>query len=334
MSKFDEFRHVLRSMDGSVTAFESATLLSIIAELRRGDVSDQRLRALQRPSRQAVGSPSSRPTMAPTAKAGKFTAVVQMRGVATYNFEWPGYAFSTLGLARAMHQLGTDPSVENIVLDIDTPGGAVTGTQEAADAVWETRQRKPVVALVNALCASAGYWIGSQCTSIVGVPSADVGSIGVLMLHIDQSKMLADLGIAPTFIYAGPRKTEGNSLEPLSAAAKQFYQGEVDKTYTKFVSSVARGRAVPMEDVRSKMGGGRCFGAEDALRAKMIDAIQTPDSAVAQIASGIIPRRSASLQRPGDEHRARLTELARNQAPDNRDAVLAARARLAILKDS
>jgi signal peptide peptidase SppA len=334
MNKLDKFRGALRAMDGNVTAFESPTLLSIIAELRRGDVSDQRLRALQLPSRSAVGSTSSRPTMSPTAKTGKFTAVVQMRGVATYNFEWPGYAFSTLALARTMHQLGADSSVENVVLDIDTPSGQVTGTEEAADAVWQTCKRKPVVGLVNALCASAGYWIGSQCTRLVGVPSADVGSIGVLMLHVDQSKMLADIGINPTFIYAGKYKVEGNSLEPLSAAAKQFYQAEVDKTYSKFVSSVARGRGVGTDEVRNKMGGGRCFGAQDAIRAKMIDAIQTPDAAVAQVASGIIPTRSASLQRPGDEHRARLAELARDPASTSRDAVLAARARLAVLRES
>jgi signal peptide peptidase SppA len=334
MSRLDDFRAALRSMDGNVTAFESATLLSIIAELRRGDVNEQRLRTLQRPSRQAIGSASSRPTMSPTAKAGKFTAIVQMRGVATYDFDWPGYAFSTLSLARTMHQLGADPIVENIVLDIDTPGGAVTGTQEAADAVWDTRKKKPVVGLVNALCASAGYWIASQCTSIVGVPSSDIGSIGVFMMHVDQSKLLADLGIKPTFIYAGAHKTEGNSLEPLGAAAREFYQGEVNKTYSKFVTSVARGRGVSTDDVRTRMGGGRCFGAQDAIRAKMIDAIQTPDAAIASIASGVVSTRSASVNRSGDDHRSRLAELAANPNPAARRASEIARARLAILKES
>jgi signal peptide peptidase SppA len=326
MNRFDDLRAALRSLDG-VCAFESPTLLSIIAELRRGDVSDQRLRALQRPTRQAMGS-SSRPTMAPTAKAGKYTAVVQLRGVAIYNFDWPPYAFSTLNLARVMNQLGADTTVESIILDIDSPGGMVTGTQEAADAVFAAAKRKPVVGLVNPLCASAAYWIASQCTSLIGVPSADVGAIGVFVLHVDQSKMLSDIGIKPTFIYAGEHKVEGNSLEPLSPSAKQFWQSQVDQTYGDFLKAVARGRGTPVATVRANFGGGRVYAAKDALKSGMIDQIQAPDAAVQQIVAGAVPPRSAIS--PGAEYRARLAELAADPRSMQADEY---RRRLAILSE-
>jgi len=96
------------------------------------------------------------------------------------------------------------------------------------------------------LCASAGYWIGSQCNKLIAVPSADIGSIGVFMLHIEASRMFEKVGITPTFVYAGENKTEANSMEPLSPKAKTFLQREVDETYLQFLSVVARGRGVPV----------------------------------------------------------------------------------------
>jgi ClpP class serine protease len=146
--------------------------------------------------------------------------VLSLHGVAMYDSEWQPYCFSTLLLSQIMGRLAADPQIETIVLDIDTPGGMVTGTQEAADAVFAARRKKRVIGLVNPLCASAGYWIASQCSEIVGVPSADIGSIGVFMCHYDCSAMLADAGIKPTYIFAGEYKTEGNSSEPLARKAR------------------------------------------------------------------------------------------------------------------
>jgi signal peptide peptidase SppA len=329
MSKFDEFRAALRGMDGAC-AFESPTLLSIIAELRRGDVTDQRLRALQRPSRTAIGSLSARPTMTPTGKGGKYTAIVSAHGVALYNFEAQPYAFSTLTLARVINQLSNDPTIENVVIDFNTPGGMVTGTQEASDAVFAAAKKKRVIGLINPLCASAGYWIASQCSSIVTIPTGDVGSIGVFVLHVDQSKMLEDIGLKATFVFAGEHKVEGNSLQPLSAAAKQFWQSQVDQTYADFLKAVARGRNTTVSNVRTSFGGGRCYSAKDALRVGMIDHIQAPDAAIQEIVAGSLPSRSAVGA--GSHHRALLAGLAADhRSPEQKRAAELARHRLAIL---
>ncbi|WP_375779086.1 hypothetical protein ACE103_08635 [Bradyrhizobium sp. ma5] len=75
-----------------------------------------------------------------------------------------------------------------------TAGGQVTGTPEAADAISETRSMKPISGIVDPLAASAGFWIAAQRSELIGVPSSDLGSIGVCMLHIESSKLLhADL---------------------------------------------------------------------------------------------------------------------------------------------
>ena len=233
---------------------------------------------------------SAGPMVIPGGPGQKATAIVPMRGVALYDLDWQPYCFSTLLLAQTMAGLANDPEIGTIVLDIDTPGGAVTGTTEAADAVWAARKRKKVVALINPLCASAGYWIASQASEIVSVPSGDVGSIGVYQLHMDCSAMLADEGIKPTFIYAGEYKVEGNMYEPLGDEAKAYMQGEVDQIYAAFLKAVARGRGVSVDDVRENFGKGRCMLAPVAKRAGLIDEISSIDGALARWGVAAMPR--------------------------------------------
>lgn len=222
------------------------------------------------------------PTIIPAGRGGKATALVSVRGTALYETEFQPIAFSTLLLQQTIRQLAQDPEVGTIVLEIDSPGGVVTGTQEAADAIFEARQTKRVVALVNPLAASAAYWIASQAHEIIAVPSADVGSVGVFMMHADCSGMMEASGIAPTFIFAGQYKTEGNPFEPLTAEARDFLQGEVDGIYRQFIRAVARGRDVPTSKVEADFGQGRTFTADVARKAGMIDRVATINTAFAR----------------------------------------------------
>jgi signal peptide peptidase SppA len=321
---FDQLRAAIRGMDGKVVAFESPTLLSILAELRHGDVSDQRLRTLQRAGSLFAGS---KPTMMPTSRSGRFTAVIPVHGIATYDLEYQPYAFSNLNLARAVNQAAADPTIDSILLDIDSPGGYVTGTEESADAIYAARSRKPVVALVNPLAASAAYWIASQAGTIIGVPSADVGSIGVFMCHYDFSGALANAGIKPTFIFAGKHKTEGNPTEPLSADARAFLQSEVNKTFRSFVGAVARGRGITAGAVETSFGGGRVLGAKDALRIGMVDALAAPDAALQRVLSGNIPSRASAAA----FYREQIAQLAQEPPSARHAEAERVRIRLAIL---
>jgi signal peptide peptidase SppA len=175
-----------------------------------------------------------------------------------------------------------DPNVAGIVLDIDSPGGSVYGTEEAAEEVYEARGQKPIVAFANPMAASAAYWIGSQADEIVVTPSGEVGSIGVLALHEDWSRAYDASGVTPTFISAGKFKTEGNELEPLGEEAKAALQSRVDDYYEAFVRAVARGRGMRASDVRSGFGEGRLVGAEEAVKLGMADREGTIDDAIAR----------------------------------------------------
>jgi ClpP class serine protease len=115
-------------------------------------------------------------------------AVIQVQGGQTPRGSWFGTSLS--GLAGQVRRAAADADVASIVLDIDSPGGTVSGTPEAAAAVRDAAAQKPVIAIANTLAASAAYWIGSQASEFVMAPSADVGSIGAMILHQDAPVIL------------------------------------------------------------------------------------------------------------------------------------------------
>lgn len=201
------------------------------------------------------------------------TAIIPLHGIATFGLSLPPFAFSTRLLASQVQELTADSSVKKIVLNISSPGGIVYGTPEAAAAIYQARQQKPIMAAVSPFAASAAYWIASQCTSIVATSSADVGSIGVFMLHVSYARALEKAGIEPTYIFAGGRKVDGNSHEPLSKRAREDYQNAVDETYMNFLDDVARGRQTARVFVQRRYGEGRLLNTKDALAAGMIDRV-------------------------------------------------------------
>lgn len=173
--------------------------------------------------------------------------------------------------------------VRAIVLDVDSPGGEVFGTPELAERIYRARGRKPIVAAVNSLMASAAYWIGTAADEVVMTPSGEVGSIGVWSAHIDASKMYQDIGWNVTLIKAGKFKVEGNPFGPLEAEARAFMQSRVDDYFGMFVHAVARHRGRNVAHVRGGFGQGRVLGATQALAEGMIDRVQTVPALVAQL---------------------------------------------------
>lgn len=213
-------------------------------------------------------------------------------------------------LAKAVRRAAADPDVASIVLDVDSPGGTVSGLLEAADAVYEARQAKPIVAVANAMAASAAYWLATQASELVVTPSGTVGSVGVYVMHVDQSAMLEKEGVAVTLIHAGAHKVEGNSYEPLGDEARAEWQRLVDARYTEFVDAVARGRGVARERVEADFGQGRMLLAADAARVGMVDRVATLEQVIADLAAGAMPKKPTRSPRAEHEHRARALRLA------------------------
>jgi len=209
-----------------------------------------------------------------------------------------GYGTSTQSIATQVRALVADPSVKAIVLDVDSPGGSVFGVQEVAEVILAAREVKPVIAHANSLMASAAYWIGAAASEVVASPSALVGSVGVICAHVDESEALKKIGIKVTLVTSGKYKAEADSSQPLSDEARERMQETADSYYAAFVGGVARGRGVPVAQVRTQYGQGRLLTAREGLAAGMVDRIATLDETLVRVLSGKRGQGARALEEP------------------------------------
>ena len=222
---------------------------------------------------------------ASVSKSGGGIAVLPLYGVVTQrgnmvdDVSGPGTA-STQQFSNMLRAALQDETVTQILIDIDSPGGSVYGVAELADEIVSARAQKPVVAIANSLAASAAYWIGCSASEFYVTPGGEVGSIGVWQAHQDYSKAMDEAGVKTTLISAGKFKVEGNPYAPLDEEAQGFKQSRVDDYYAAFTKAVAKGRGVPISQVRDGMGQGRVLGAEAALASSMVDGIATFEDVV------------------------------------------------------
>jgi signal peptide peptidase SppA len=144
-----------------------------------------------------------------------------------------------------------DKKIKSILLDIDSPGGEVSGLFDLVDFIYESREVKPIYAIANDYAFSAAYAIASAASKIFVNRTSGVGSIGVIATHVDVSEMDKKEGIKYTTIFAGDKKNDLSPHEPLSDEAISDLQKEVDRLYGMFVASVARNRNVSTAQIKA-----------------------------------------------------------------------------------
>jgi signal peptide peptidase SppA len=177
-----------------------------------------------------------------------------------------------------------DDDVGAVVLDIDSPGGAVDGIPELAAEIRAMRDTKPIVAMSNTSAFSAAYWLGAQASEFFASPSASVGSIGVLSVHEDHSERFAQEGVKPTIITSAEFKAEGNRASPLSDDARANMQSEVNAFHEMFVQDIVAGRMFAPDVIEADFGKGRTVMAKDAVGIGMIDGVGTFEDVIARAA--------------------------------------------------
>jgi signal peptide peptidase SppA len=215
-------------------------------------------------------------------------AVIPIYGMIAQHPQSLGTSTDQIGakLAAAL----SNPQVDAILLDIDSPGGTVDGIPELGMKIAAARGIKPITAFANSFIASAAYWLASQADEVVVTPSGQVGSIGVYMLHEDWSQKLASEGIKVRAISAGKYKLEGAKWEPLDPEFEAFIQQRVDEVYGWFVKAVAAGRRDTQTNVRNGYGEGRMLGATQSVKANLADRVGGFDDALAGLAKRVTLR--------------------------------------------
>ncbi len=196
---------------------------------------------------------------------------------------------------RDFDDLMASPEVGGIILDVDSPGGSVSGIPELAEKIRGARgQGKQIVAVANAGAFSAAYWIATAADELIVTPSGMVGSVGVVSTHVDQSKALEDQGLKVTYITAGKYKVEGNATEPLEAEALAELQANVDRYYGMFVDALAKNRDTTAAKVRRDFGEGRIVSPKQAAENNMADRVATLEQVISEMTGTVQPRRRGS----------------------------------------
>jgi len=166
-----------------------------------------------------------------------------------------------------------DPDVRAVVVRINSPGGGVTASDIMYNRLLQFRQHKrvPVVAIIQDVGASGGYYIACGADTIMAHPTAVTGSIGVIVQLVSFADLMEKLGIDAQAVTSGRFKSMGSPLKPLEKEDMAIVQGMVNDFYERFVAVVQTGRPKLTPDAVRTLADGRVYTGQQAKANGMID---------------------------------------------------------------
>lgn len=208
--------------------------------------------------------------------------VITIAGSLNNSDSWINEYYGMTGypeIRQALVYAANQESVKAIVLDIKSGGGAVSGCSDTGDLIKTIDTKvKAVHTFSDGMIASAAYWLGVSARDVTIGKVTEAGSIGVLVMHQEMSKMLAEAGITVNVIRSGKWKALGNSMEPLGELGKETIQAQVDQINEMFVGHVADCLGTTANLVESRMGQGRVFIGQDAVDVGLANSIANFDT--------------------------------------------------------
>jgi signal peptide peptidase SppA len=222
------------------------------------------------------------------AAGGKQVAVIPVTGVLMKGRSSMG-GTSTVEIRRAVRTAAADPAVSGILLNIDSPGGTVSGTEELAAEVKRAAGRKPVFAQVEDMAASAAYWVASQATRVfANAQTALVGSIGTYLTVYDASGAAERQGVKVLHFATGPLKGAGTMGTQITDEQRAYFQGMVDGSQAEFDRAVRSGRGLSAAGLAA-VRTGAVWKAAEAQALGLIDGIQGVGKTIEQLTRAAEP---------------------------------------------
>jgi protease-4 len=183
-----------------------------------------------------------------------------------------------------------DSRVKGLILRVNSPGGTISGSDRICNEIRKYRKEedKPVVAFMQSIATSGGYYVSVGSDKIVAEPTAITGSIGVIAGYFVFQELLEEkLGIQPTIFKSSEKKDWPSPFRPVTEEQRQYIQDKlINPAYNRFVQVVAecREEVLTLDDVK-RLADGSIYGAEEALSEKLIDKIGYIDEAIAEVKS-------------------------------------------------
>ena len=204
-----------------------------------------------------------------------------------------------------------DKGCTTLLLNVDSPGGAVKGCSEFAQALFEAREKLTIVAYVGGTCASAAYFIASAAHRIVVNDQAELGSIGCMM----TLRTTADRAGEKTYEFISSQSPNKN-IDPATAKGAKSYQDRVDAMAGVFYETVARNRGVATETALKNFGKGGMFVGKDAVQAGLADSVGSFEATLAEYANGKKPAAKANANKGTSTRMSDKTELKAEQTAE------------------
>ena len=237
-------------------------------------------KTLDRPVDAAARNPANRPY-----SVDQGIALIGINGELVNRGAWLGASSgltSYEGIAAQIKAAAADPSVNGILLEINSPGGSVAGMAGLQQAM--SQASKPIWSIANSSAASAGYWTAAGAERIAVIPDGMVGSIGAIIVMRDLTKAMDKAGVSAVIVRSGDRKARGSGLEAMDEATIARAQALVDEAGNAFIDAIATSRGIDRQKIIDLQG--EMLTAAEAKKAGLVDVIATvPDFHLAMVAA-------------------------------------------------
>ncbi len=204
-------------------------------------------------------------------------AVITLQGV--IHSQLAGDVYQQLKVA------GRDRRVKGLIIRVNSPGGTISASDQIYKQIREFRNKEniPVIAFMQGVAASGGYYTSVACEGIIAEPTAITGSIGVISWYLVVQELLEEkLGVMPVTVKSGQKKDWPSSFRPPAPEELQYMQDKlITPAYERFIQIVTEGRKDKLDsDEVRRLADGGIFGAQEAFEEKLIDGIGYLDEAI------------------------------------------------------
>ena len=199
-----------------------------------------------------------------------------------------GVIVSPEGTVKQLKKFADDSSVKAIIVHLNTPGGGAAASEEIYREVRRIRdeKKKTIVASIETVGASGGYYIASACNKIFADQASIVGSIGVIMEWYNYGDLLRWAKMKSVVIAAGKFKDTGDPMRDFTFEERAYLQEMADNMHQQFIAAVAAGRGVRVEDIEP-IANGRVWTGKQALPLKLVDELGDFEVAVKETAKSV-----------------------------------------------
>lgn len=242
----------------------------------QGFASDLRERPSRAPEARGLGRTASDPSGLPF-KLEDRTAVIEVRGSLMRRPDWWARYLGATGYSEISSQVKAaveSDRVDSILLVIESPGGESDGLVELGDELRTAGAAKPLRAHIEALGASAAYWLAAQAETITASPNARVGSIGTYIAIWDTSGRAEQAGVKVHVVRSGEHKGAGAFGDVVTEVQLSAFQEMVDGITASFVDTVSEGRGLDRSAVEA-LATGRTWLSDQAITLGLIDGVAT-----------------------------------------------------------